>query len=112
MGGLAHGFAGVVPQGTGIGIGGIGIGGIGIGAIGIGIGMGIGIGGAQGFVGVGAQGLGALLLALVLPAFGGDRGGQGGCNRLPQGGANGIGIGGGGIGTGGGGGSIIMLHGG
>jgi len=47
LGGLAHGFAGVVPQGMGIGIGGIGIG-----AIGIDIGMGIGIGGAQGFVGV------------------------------------------------------------
>lgn len=97
--GLAHGFAGGGPHGIGIGIGGIGIG------IGTGIGIGIGIGGAHGFVGVGVHpGLGAVLLDLVLPAFGGVRGGQG--DMTPQG----IGIGGGGIGTGGGAGSVIMLH--
>lgn len=118
--GLAHGFAGVVPHGIGIGIGiggGIGIGcgmgmGIGMGiGMGMGMGIGIGIGGAHGFEGVGVHpGLGAMLLDLVLPAFGGERGGQGGVNIPPQGGA--MGMGGGGIGRGGGGGSIIMLQGG
>ena len=84
--------------------------GIGMG-IGIGIGCGIGIGGAHGFESVGVHpGLGAMLLDLVLPAFGGERGGQGGVNIPPQGGA--MGMGGGGIGRGGGGGSIIMLQGG
>ena len=106
--GLAHGFAGVVPHGIGIGCG-MGMG-IGMG-IGMGMGIGIGIGGAHGFEGVGVHpGLGAMLLDLVLPAFGGERGGQGGVNIPPQGGA--MGMGGGGIGTGGGGGSIIMLQGG
>ena len=110
--GLAQGFAGVVPHSIGIGIG-IGIGGgIGIGwGIGIGRGMDIGIGGGHGLEGVGVHpGLGAMLLDLVLPAFGGERGGHRGVNIPPQGGA--MGIGGGGIGTGGGGGSIIMLQGG
>lgn len=108
-GGFPHGFAGPQGIGIGIGIGGTGTGGIGMG-IGIGIGMGMGIGGAQGFVGVGEHGFGAVLLDLLLPAFGGDRGGHGGLNSPPQGGVNGIG--GGGIGTGGGAGRVIMLHGG
>lgn len=112
--GLAHGFAGVIPHGIGIGIGiggGIGIGcGMGIG-MGMGMGIGIGIGGAHGFEAVGVHpGLGAVLLDLVLPAFRGERGGQGGVNIPPQGGA--MGMGGGSIETGGGGGSIIMLQGG
>lgn len=101
-GGLAHGLAG--PHGIGIGIG------IGIGGIGIGMGIGMGIGGAHRFKAVGAHGLGAVLLDLVLPDFGGDGGGQGGLSGPPQSGGNGIG--GGGIGIGGGAGSVIMLHGG
>lgn len=101
-----QGLAGGSPQGIGMGIGGAGIGmGIGIGiGIGMGMGMGIGIGGVHPGVGTGAHGLGAVLLDLVFPAFGGERGGQG----LKGDGMQGIGIGGG-IGGGGGGGSIIML---
>lgn len=97
-----QGLAGGSPQGIGMGIGGAGIG-TGIG-IGIGIGMGIGIGGVHPGVGTGAHGLGAVLLDLIFPAFGGEGGGQG----LKGDGMQGIGIGGG-IGGGGGGGSIIML---
>ena len=103
--GLAHGFAGVVPQG--IGICGIGIGG-GMGGKGIGIGM--GIGGMHPGVGTGEHGLGAELLDLVLPALGGEGGRQGLKGVGTQGMGIGIGIGGGG--GGGGGGSIITLHGG
>ena len=116
MVGLTHGFAGGSPQGIGIGICGIGIGicGMGIGGTGMGIGMGIGICGTHPGVGTGAHGLGAVLLDLVLPAFGGESGGQGlkgvGLHGMGIGIGRGIGIGGGG--GGGGGGSIITLHGG
>lgn len=116
--GLTHGFAGGGPQGIGMGIGGTGIGigmGIGIG-IGMGMGMGMGICGTHPGVGTGAHGLGAVLLDLVLPAFGGERGGQAlkgvGVQGMGMGMGIGIGIGIGGGGGGGGGGSIITLHGG
>lgn len=111
--GLTHGFAGGGPQGIGTGMGiicGIGICGIGIG----GTAMGMGICGTHPGVGTGAHGLGAVLLDLVLPAFGGERGGQElkgvGLHGRGIGICKGIGIGGGG--GGGGGGSIITLHGG
>ena len=106
--GLAHGFTGV-PHGIGIGMGtGIGIGGIG----GMGTGMGIGNCGMHPGVGTGAHGLGAVLLDLDFPAFGGE----GGRQLLKGVGKHGKGTGGGGKGGGGGGGggggSIIMLLGG
>lgn len=110
--GLTHGFAGGGPHGIGIGMGicGIGICGIGIG----GTAMGMGNCGTHPGVGTGAHGLGAVLLDLVLPAFGGERGGQElkgvWLHGRGIGICRGIGIGGGG--GGGGGGSIITLHGG
>ena len=111
--GLTHGFAGGGPQGIGMGICGIGIGGTGKGIGMGGTGWGMGICGTHPGVGTGAHGFGAVLLDLVLPAFGGESGGQ----ALKGVGVHGMGIGNGigigiGIGGGGGGGSIITLHGG